>query len=626
MNENKLGKLIVELRKNKDLTQRQLGEILGVSNKTVSKWENGVTKPTVNTLYKLADYFGISVDELSDGATSEKASSEADTDIIPSTEKAKTQEKKPLFELSRKNVLRLAAVFLFIILISSAVFGAYYFRDAVKVPNVVGKNAEYASSKLEDLKLNIKLIFKHSSTVDENVVISQSTSSGMILKPNSCITLTVSLGAEKVRVPYIEGRTLEEAEKILRELELDIDYVEEFSYSVGKGKVVRQIELPNSAVPKGYTVRAVVSLGQDFTQVPSVVGLTRDEAVKLLTENGFGVETDIRNGDNYQSGLVMSQSIAPNETVARGCKISIIICSDEPINVQGNTSSNLAMLGNVSSQGDWVYYSNINVDGYLYRMRNDGSDRQLLTKGIITQINVIGEWIYYYDSYGVTRGIYKIKTDGTCKTQIFHLSVSWMMVIDDIIYYVPYSDGDTLCKMKTDGTEITELLDSNVQTPSISIIGDWIYYINKSSSRPYKLRTDGTGHQKVSQAINSAISVFGEGQYVFLEHSEGFYRLNTLTDELINFKSQGQAAKQTYNYCGGKIYYSESEYYGVKDEYSNNICVMEENGENCKTVAFIRIGSNMSVTNGWIYFMNYYDNSYLYRIRTDGTDLQHLYK
>ncbi len=67
MRDYEFGNLVYKLRKDKGLTQSQLGEKLGVSNKAVSKWENGVAKPNVDLLYKLADFFEISVDELVSG-------------------------------------------------------------------------------------------------------------------------------------------------------------------------------------------------------------------------------------------------------------------------------------------------------------------------------------------------------------------------------------------------------------------------------------------------------------------------------------------------------------------------------------------------------------------------------
>ncbi len=61
-----IGANIKRLRINKGVTQEQLGDALGVSSQAVSKWENEATLPDILSLPKLADYFGISIDELMD--------------------------------------------------------------------------------------------------------------------------------------------------------------------------------------------------------------------------------------------------------------------------------------------------------------------------------------------------------------------------------------------------------------------------------------------------------------------------------------------------------------------------------------------------------------------------------
>ena len=48
MDTKKIGKFISENRKRKGLTQEQLGNILGVSNKTISRWENGNNMPDLS--------------------------------------------------------------------------------------------------------------------------------------------------------------------------------------------------------------------------------------------------------------------------------------------------------------------------------------------------------------------------------------------------------------------------------------------------------------------------------------------------------------------------------------------------------------------------------------------------
>ncbi len=67
MDQIKTGKFIAALRKEKHLTQDELGRRLGVSNKTVSRWENGNYMPDIETLRLLGKEFSVSIEELLDG-------------------------------------------------------------------------------------------------------------------------------------------------------------------------------------------------------------------------------------------------------------------------------------------------------------------------------------------------------------------------------------------------------------------------------------------------------------------------------------------------------------------------------------------------------------------------------
>lgn len=59
-----MGGIIAERRKEKGLTQMELAEKMGVTDKAVSKWERDLSCPDVNTLPKLAETLGITLDEL----------------------------------------------------------------------------------------------------------------------------------------------------------------------------------------------------------------------------------------------------------------------------------------------------------------------------------------------------------------------------------------------------------------------------------------------------------------------------------------------------------------------------------------------------------------------------------
>ncbi len=63
----KIGKYLSELRKSKGLTQEALGEQIGVTNKTISRWENGNYMPPVDALQLLSEFYGVSINELLSG-------------------------------------------------------------------------------------------------------------------------------------------------------------------------------------------------------------------------------------------------------------------------------------------------------------------------------------------------------------------------------------------------------------------------------------------------------------------------------------------------------------------------------------------------------------------------------
>lgn len=64
MNQKKIGQFIMECRKSKGLTQKELGELMGVSDKSVSKWERGICLPDVSLFVPLCEVLDIDLNEL----------------------------------------------------------------------------------------------------------------------------------------------------------------------------------------------------------------------------------------------------------------------------------------------------------------------------------------------------------------------------------------------------------------------------------------------------------------------------------------------------------------------------------------------------------------------------------
>ena len=72
MKKQSFGSMIQEMRKQEGMTQAELAERMGVTDKAVSKWERDISFPDINTIPKLAEIFNVSVDELMQVKTNAK--------------------------------------------------------------------------------------------------------------------------------------------------------------------------------------------------------------------------------------------------------------------------------------------------------------------------------------------------------------------------------------------------------------------------------------------------------------------------------------------------------------------------------------------------------------------------
>ena len=103
MNQDKIGKFIAKLRKDKNMTQGELAEKIGVSINAVSKWERGLNFPDVSLYKKICDELNVSIEELINGEKNLKQTSNENKTIVS---KKKT-----------KKILTILATILFITLI-----------------------------------------------------------------------------------------------------------------------------------------------------------------------------------------------------------------------------------------------------------------------------------------------------------------------------------------------------------------------------------------------------------------------------------------------------------------------------------------------------------------------------
>ena len=124
MDYNKIGTFIAAERKAKKLTQAKLAEKIFVSEKTISKWENGNGIPDTNTLPKLCEVFGVTMNELLNGEriSSEEYANKAESELLK-LQKEKEQSDKRL--LVAEIVIGSITTLAFLFMLEIALFAIY---------------------------------------------------------------------------------------------------------------------------------------------------------------------------------------------------------------------------------------------------------------------------------------------------------------------------------------------------------------------------------------------------------------------------------------------------------------------------------------------------------------------
>ena len=130
MNSEKIGKFILSLRNDKNLTQEELAELIPIGRGAVSKWERGVNIPDISSLMRLSEIFEVSVNEILSG---EKLNKENKKEIDNVT-----------LDLYSKNIKnkKFIRILLFIILIILLAFLTFYFINTYKKIKVYTVTAE----------------------------------------------------------------------------------------------------------------------------------------------------------------------------------------------------------------------------------------------------------------------------------------------------------------------------------------------------------------------------------------------------------------------------------------------------------------------------------------------------
>jgi eukaryotic-like serine/threonine-protein kinase len=194
-------------------------------------------------------------------------------------------------------------------------------NEPVSVPFVKGMTEKLAVDKIRGAGLVAKVARENSDTVEKGTVIDQSPDGGEKVAKHGNVDITVSKGKETVQVPSVIGKTRDDAISTLVNAGLD-PHAFDVASSKPVGTVTAQDPPPGKVVEKGSRVRVNVSSGPADVTVPSVVGLTFEQATATLRGQGFLVSRQDVDSDR-PLGIVIDQS--PSGSAPKGTTVQLSV-------------------------------------------------------------------------------------------------------------------------------------------------------------------------------------------------------------------------------------------------------------------------------------------------------------
>lgn len=94
MDQTKIGNFIAQCRKNKNITQEQLAQMLNITDKAISKWENGRCMPDISLLKNLSSILEVSISELLSGEKLQNSENKSEELIFNSLVENSNQKKR----------------------------------------------------------------------------------------------------------------------------------------------------------------------------------------------------------------------------------------------------------------------------------------------------------------------------------------------------------------------------------------------------------------------------------------------------------------------------------------------------------------------------------------------------
>lgn len=221
------------------------------------------------------------------------------------------------------------AVVTTLLLILGAGAGVWYINDGqfTRTPAVVGLPRAQAERQLREAGLDVEVVEAFDPTMSKGKVAATDPGTGERIRGNGTVTITVSKGPERVKVPGVVGEKLAEAERRLKAAGLSPGTVsKEFSDEVPRGRVISTDPGSGAERRPGSAVSLVVSKGAPV-DVPDLVGQPLEDARRQLEDAGLKVTVAPRRlfSDQADEGAVAGQSPGASTRLAAGDTVTLTV-------------------------------------------------------------------------------------------------------------------------------------------------------------------------------------------------------------------------------------------------------------------------------------------------------------
>ena len=189
---------------------------------------------------------------------------------------------------------------------------------------------------------------EYNSNYAAGYIYKQSPVSGRTVREGQGVTLTVSLGTQYVTVPDLTNYVQADAEQQLKSLGVSVLVTQAVDTSVASGAVIRTDPAAGTQVESGSTVVVYVSRPQvaTTTKVPSLSGMSVDDARTLLVQNHLGLGSQTDQYSDQPVGTVIGQNPAAGSTAKLNGRVNITVSAGpEPAPVEPEAPSD--------SSSDW---------------------------------------------------------------------------------------------------------------------------------------------------------------------------------------------------------------------------------------------------------------------------------